>query len=293
MIDNASETANQTPVWPPLPTWMMDVPIRRPQSAASATQVPPSAPVRQQPPPPPPPSQQASPPQTASANESAPTAADLCPEIVWRQIRWPASEQGTSVQMPCPSHARSGNPSEPFPASLACLPAAPASATQRAGAAPTAAAAQWASRVHAPRCQSDWLRELSQRLERGDSPVAALVELAQRTRPTPSQLALFGDDLVQIGRLTRRLVDDMADHLQRIQSDKQRVSFARQIVQVSQPPFVCLFACLFAVANAVAVAQHTKGCQPPPPPSPPAMTHTASSDWARAHKCRRCNGGAF
>lgn len=145
----------------------------------------------------------------------------LCPELVWRQIRWPASEPGNTVQMPCPSHAHSGNPSEPYPASLACH-----------------AGGQWSSRVQAARCQSDWLRDLSQRLERGDSPVAALNELAARTRPTDpmgqsANLALFGDDLMQIGRLCRRLVDEMAEHLQRIQSDKQRVAFARQIVQVS------------------------------------------------------------
>lgn len=150
-----------------------------------------------------------------------------CPEIVWRQIRWPATEVGQVMRMPCPSHAQPGNPLDPFPASLAC---------QMSG--------QWSQRVQAARCQSLWLRNLTQRLEVGDSPLSALGELSHRTRttvnyqpgsfPLPSSGAgLFGDDLLEISRIVRRLVDEMGDLLGRIVDDKQRANFASELVQVS------------------------------------------------------------
>lgn len=167
---------------------------------------------------------------SASVRPQQQVTAASCPEMVWRQIRWPASEPGLLAQMPCPSHAHS---LEPYPASLACL-----------------AGGQWARRVHAPRCQSIWLRNLTQRLEQGDSILSIAGELVQRTRPAgqqqplpaanqiqqqQQQAGLFGDDLATIGQVVRRIVDSMADLLNRIQDDKQRSAFARELVQVSLP----------------------------------------------------------
>lgn len=45
--------------------------------------------------------------------------------------------------------------------------------------------------------------------------------------------SLFGDDLVQISRIVRRLVEEMVELLNRINDDKQRLAFAREMVQVS------------------------------------------------------------
>lgn len=155
--------------------------------------------------------------------------ATRCPEIVWRQTRWPATDAGSIARMPCPAHAQSGlPPSSEQPAqqqqqasTFACLPNG-----------------QWAMRVHAQHCQSMWLRNLTQRVDVGESPLAALAELAQKTRPSNivngSQGCLFGDDLVEIGRIIRRFVaEDLNEWLLRILDDKQRISFGRDSIQVS------------------------------------------------------------
>lgn len=161
-----------------------------------------------------------------------------CPELVWRQIRWPASEAGMLVQMPCPAHAHSA---EPYAASLVCL-----------------AGGVWAPRVQAARCQSLWLRNLTQRLEAGDSPLSIVAELVQRTQPPvapfpaaqpalslgfwapqlqpqlqQASASLFGDDLAQLARVVHRLVDETGLVLSRISDDKQRLAFGREMVQVS------------------------------------------------------------
>lgn len=202
-----SRWPGQSAASPPaqLPPWIMEIPLAPPRTSPLGLSAGAHAPT---PPPPPPP---------------PPARPHQCPALVWRQIRWPATDPGLVVQMPCPAHAHSA---EPYAASLACL-----------------ASGQWAPRVQAPRCQSIWLRNLTQRLEAGDSPLSILVELAHWTRPVAvapgrqtgghAGLALFGDDVTQIGRITRRLVDEMGDLLNRIGDDKQRVSFAREMVQVS------------------------------------------------------------
>lgn len=142
-----------------------------------------------------------------------------CPEIVWRQTRWPATEAGSLARMPCPSHALSGltlDEQEKAGSSFACLPNG-----------------RWTMRVHSLHCQSMWLRNLTQRVEVGESPLAALGELAQRTRSTGGG-GLFGADLAQIGRIVRRFVSqDLNDWLLRISDDKQRISFGRDTIQVS------------------------------------------------------------
>lgn len=153
------------------------------------------------------------------------------------------------VQMPCPAHAHSGVPSDAYAASLACLPGG-----------------LWAGRVQAARCQSLWLRNLTQRLEAGDSPLSIVAELVQRTQPTtivtqplsssglPGLLSaagfwisnqqqqqtmvqtmpgLFGDDLMQLSRVVHKLVDETNLVLSRISDDKQRLGFGREMLQVS------------------------------------------------------------
>lgn len=170
--------------------------------------------------------------QPSTTSNSLPSgAATKCPELVWRQIRWPATEAGSLARAPCPSHALSGNIYEPFAASFACLNNG-----------------HWAQRVSASRCQSLWLRNLTQRLEVGESPLAALGELAQKTRSSSSTSglaassgtsgggsgSLFGDDLVEIGRILRHLVSEQINEwLLRITDDKQRISFGRDSIQVS------------------------------------------------------------
>lgn len=152
---------------------------------------------------------------------AAPTPSGLCPETVWRQLRWPATAAGRTAQLPCPTHAHSAS-RDPLPASFACL-----------------AGGAWAARVRAPDCQSTWLSNLTQRLEAGDSPLSVAGELALRTRPisapalSGAHAGLFGRDLLQIGRVARRLVEEMGELLNRINDDKQRLAFAREIVQVS------------------------------------------------------------
>lgn len=158
-------------------------------------------------------------------------ARPLCPETVWRQVRWPASPAGLLVRAGCPAHAQPSQPgAEPLPAALLCQ-----------------ADASWAPRVQAAHCQSSWLVQLGQRAELGDSPLSLLDELVKRTRPLSGagwptgapQSGLFGDDLGLVGRLVRRLAgDEMADLLNRINDDKQRLAFIRDIVQVSMshPP---------------------------------------------------------
>lgn len=161
-----------------------------------------------------------------------------CPEIVRRQIRWPSTEAGMFVQMPCPQHAQPGNLNDPYAASFACLPEG-----------------VWAPRgVQAARCQSLWLRNLTLRLEAGDSPLSMVAELVSRTAPfasLPGPLSsgfwfgqqqaaaplpgLFGDDLVQLGRVVHRLVEETGLVLSRISDDKQRLAFGRDLVQVSRP----------------------------------------------------------
>lgn len=161
-----------------------------------------------------------------------------CPEIVWRQVRWPQAEPGQTVRMPCPSHAQSGNVNDPFGATFVCLNGG-----------------QWSNRVQAARCQSIWLRNLTNQLEMGDSPLSALAELSQRTRVPIGQqfkatttqssnylssslglglgLGLFGDDLIEIGRIVRKLVDEVGEFMARIVDEKQRDDFAIGLVQVS------------------------------------------------------------
>lgn len=182
-------------------------------------------------------------PATAATN---PTGSPRCPETVMRQIRWPSTEAGQELQRPCPAHAHSGNPNDPYPAVLVCL-----------------ARGEWAPRVQAARCQSNWLRNLTARVEAGDSPLAILGELVHRTRPangigigatSGGQLAtssllhnaamassqpavMFGDDIKQIGHIVRQLVEEMGELIQRISDDKQRHGFAKEMVQVS----VCAF----------------------------------------------------
>lgn len=194
---------------------------------------------------------------SAGPSQSAPL---VCAEIAWRQMRWPATEAGQLAVVACPAHAtyapdvhlglQQQQPSGGG-ATLACQPNG-----------------QWASRIQAGRCQSIWLRNLTQRLEAGDSPLSVLNELVQRTLaqvsgPTPGGgspnwpygflaeqstlaaassshqqqrphlAALFGSDLVQIGRIVSRLVDEMSELLNGISDDKQRISFAREMIQVS------------------------------------------------------------
>lgn len=149
-----------------------------------------------------------------------------CPELVWRHFRWPETEAGQVAQLGCPADAVSSNPSELEPVSFACLETG-----------------QWASRVEASRCQSSWLRNLTQRLELGDSALSILAELSDRTKTTQSGWLLgqsrsqpsnlFGDDLVQIARVVRQLSSEMGEFLARIADDKQRVAFAREFTQVS------------------------------------------------------------
>lgn len=219
------------PTAPQLPPWMVDVPIQaqpHPQPSMSPQPLPlPPLFVNQSL-------------QTGSSSQ-----APFCPGKVLRQIRWPETEPGLVVQMPCPSHARSSNPLEPYAASLVCLQNG-----------------QWATRVQAGRCQSIWLKNLTKQLETGDSLLAILSALIRETRPpaTPLQVnwgsvgdatnlgpatisnsapietqtsSLFGDDLVQISRIVRRLVEEMVELLNRINDDKQRLAFAREMVQVS------------------------------------------------------------
>lgn len=196
---------------------------RWPQGSAlpPSAPLPPWMPVTIEPPAPPPPLVGST---AMTVTASSGTGAGHCPELVWRQIRWPSSEAGSVLQMPCPAHAHSDAPSEPYPASLSCL-----------------ANGQWARHVQAGRCQSLWLRNLTQRLEAGDSPLSVLAELASRTHAgsgsqvavQQQQLGLFGDDVVQISRIIKRLVDEMGEMLSRISDDRQRVSYAREMVQVS------------------------------------------------------------
>lgn len=177
----------------------------------------------------PPPQQQVSLPtwmmEVPLAPSSAPASRALCPETVWRQVRWPASPPGLLVRAACPPHAQPLAPGEePLPVALACQPDA-----------------SWAPRAHSARCVSNWLRQLNQRAELGDSPLSLLSELVLRTRPlaappTPAPGALFGQDLLVVGRLVHRLAgDEMADLLNRINDDKQRLAFVREVVQVSCP----------------------------------------------------------
>ena len=217
-----------------LPNWMMNVPLELPTMAAPTS--------RQQ--------------QQQLVTPMSTTGGPLvCPEIAWRQMRWPATEAGQLAAVACPAHAdyladvhldvqqRQQQQPSGGGATLACQ-----------------ANGQWASRVQAGRCQSIWLRNLTQRIEAGDSPLSVLNELVQRTLaqvngpPTsnwpyafqagadqqsaasgqqPALLALFGSDLVQIGRIVGRLVDEMGELLNGISDDKQRISFAREMIQVS------------------------------------------------------------
>lgn len=199
------------PSSPQLPTWMVEVPIQPQQPLAPQPSL------------------------AARFNSSRPH----CPETVWRYLRWPTTEAGQVVQMLCPAYARSSNSLEPYAASFACLQNG-----------------QWATRVQAARCQSIWLRNLTKLLEVGDSPLSILSELVRETRPpatpmlvnwpsnmTPATisnsamvtqtLSLFGDDLIQISRVVRRLVEKMDEFLNRMNDDKQRLAFAREMVQVS------------------------------------------------------------
>lgn len=214
------------PTAPQLPPWMVDVPIQAQPSMSAQPQPLPLPPL--------------------FANHSSSGRILFCPGKVLRQIRWPETEPGLVVQMPCPSHARSSNPLEPYAASLVCLQHG-----------------QWATRVQASRCQSIWLKNLTKQLETGDSLLAILSALIRETRPpaTPLQVnwggsdsgasnmgpatisnsatietqtsSLFGDDLVQVSRIVRRLVEEMVELLNRINDDKQRLAFAREMVQVS------------------------------------------------------------
>jgi hypothetical protein len=194
-----------------------------------------------------------------------------CPEMVWRSIRWPESEPGQAVGRPCPAHTM---PSAPLAQATAAATAAPVSLVCLPG-------GQWAERAQvAGRCHSLWLRNLTQRLDAGDSPLSILGELVHRTQsasggahkpnqssqPLPAWLAaahatssltqaahannnhhqaarpgaaasrfpLFGEDLVQMGRIVGRLVDEMDELLARISDDKQRITFAREMIQVSR-----------------------------------------------------------
>lgn len=207
----ARRPAQLLPAGPQLPPWMVDVPIQA--------------------------QNQNQPANLGRFNSSR----AHCPETVWRAVRWPMTEAGLVVQMPCPAHARPSNPLEQHAASFACLPNG-----------------QWAARVQANKCQSIWLRNLTKRLEKGDSQLSILSELVQETRPPATPLlvnwlagvsqqptitsaptmitqgpALFGADVAQISRLVRRLVEDLGDFLNRITDDKTRLAFAREIVQVS------------------------------------------------------------
>lgn len=226
---------------PTLPSWVGEVPLNSPSmsqqqqqtfSTLASTHLLPN-------------SSQSS----VSSSSSSSSSLSHCPELIWRQIRWPSSEPNSLVQMPCPAHAIPSSPPSPFAASFACLPNG-----------------QWSSRVQAARCQSIWLRNLTKSLDDGDSPLSILTELAHRTRPQPilsNSLALnnnvlmgaawnsgnsfnqqhqqqvngnslFGDDIIQIGRIVRRLVDELGDLLTKgIPDDKQRSGFAREILQVS------------------------------------------------------------
>lgn len=200
-----------------------------------------------------------------------------CPELVFRQIKWPATEAGHVVHMACPSHAHP---------SIAQGPAAQleANAVSRACLAPPAGSPPgttptWAPHLHAARCKSIWLTNLTERLKFGDSPISILSELVQQTRPQqqqqpattpltsaalahhwspsmmmssqfqqqqqqPARLELFGDDLVQVGSIVKRLVEYSSDLLNGIGDEKQRIGFTREIAQVSGVFFVCVCVCV-------------------------------------------------
>lgn len=175
-----------------------------------------------------------------------------CPELVLRNVRWPTTEAGVVRRMHCPRHALPTHPIDPYQASLACqLAQTNAGSTHQ-----TRPIAVWAAHVHIGRCESLWLRNLTQRLEAGDSPVAVAGELAARTRPQapamsappayaqwlahsqqlpvgPAPLSLFGDDLALIERATRKILEETDAVLARINDDKQRSAFASEIAQVS------------------------------------------------------------
>lgn len=220
-----SETIVKRPQWPSiasgaqpapqqqLPNWMLDAGLASSLKEAGAPASPPPL-VK---------------PQLPVASPSA--GAGPCPEMVWRQLRWPATEPGRLAQVACAGAANQQLPYQAS-ASLACLPSG-----------------QWASRAQTAHCQSAWLRNLTQRLEAGDSPLSILNELAHRTQPAQGgawapfaggppasnsqPAALYGADLVQVARIVGRLVDEMVELLNGIADDKQRVSFAREMIQVS------------------------------------------------------------
>lgn len=179
-----------------------------------------------------------------SLNGSLAQPGHFCPETVWRQIRWPQTGAGRLMQMPCPAHAQPVNPMDVFAASLLCGPDG-----------------RWAERVQAAKCQSLWLKNLTFRFEQGDSPLYILSELVHRTRPAQQTIqqsstllsilphglyssenqaqqqlpgtGLFGDDIVQLSRIVKRLTDGMSSYLHGINEDKSRLAMAKEMVQVS------------------------------------------------------------
>jgi len=46
---------------------------------------------------------------------------------------------------------------------------------------------------------------------------------------------LFGDDIAQMSHIARKLIDDMDELMGAIVDEKQRLVFAREIIQVSSP----------------------------------------------------------
>lgn len=184
----------------------------------------------------------------ASSTAAAAAIGRRCPEIVWRQVHWPQSVGPQRVYAACPAHA------EPTLVGAQAAATAVSLACTHTG--------QWAARSDHARCQSVWLRNMTQRVESGDSPLALLNELVHRTQTHPStsldwdlalrtlpgaslaasaerqrsnpSSSLFGADLAQIVHIVNRLVDDdMSELLHRIMDNKQRSAFAREMLQVS------------------------------------------------------------
>lgn len=202
-----------------LPNWIMEVPLGFPGIAAGTTTM-----------------------GTPITSVGPAHSGLACPEIVWRQIRWPQTEANALAQMPCPASLEAkvyGGGSQM--ASLWCQ-----------------ANGQWASHVDAAQCQSHWVQNLTARLEAGDSPLSALDELVKRTALTSVSggsapvSVLYGSDLIQMGRIVARLVADMESMLGGISDDKQRIAFAREMIQVSRSD-VCIFC-----ARLVNLYMHTR-----------------------------------
>lgn len=169
-----------------------------------------------------------------------------CPEVVVRQIRWAATRAGDTHYAPCPAYAYYDANSQ---ASFECvLPAITGPPPHPTGASAPGALGSvmphWAgSGPNLSRCISNWVRDIHQRLQSGDSLPAIAAELSQRTRPLPPSTQhhhqqqqphpLFGEDLIQLGQIVQLLVQRMDVLLDNISDDKQRLVFVRELVQVS------------------------------------------------------------